>query len=44
MFEKFLEPSTGLINSESGQEEFSSVPTRGIFSQEKNVLKKPQKS
>ena len=27
----FLEPSTVLINSESGQEEFSSVPLRGHF-------------
>ena len=30
-FRKFLEPSTGLINRESGQEEFSSVPTKGHF-------------
>ena len=27
----FLEPSTGLINSESGLEEFSSVATKGCF-------------
>ena len=32
----FLEPSTGLINSESGQEEFSSVPNRGHFFSRKN--------
>ena len=34
----FLEPSTGLINSECGQEEFSSVPTRGhFFSRKKGI-------
>ena len=27
----FLEPSTGLIDKETGQEEFSSVPTKGHF-------------
>ena len=34
----FLEPSTGLINSESGQEEFSSVPARGHFFSRKKCL------
>ena len=27
----FLDPSTGLINKESGEEEFNSVPTKDIF-------------
>ena len=36
----FLEPSTGLINKETGQEEFSSVPTKDIFSREEKVLRK----
>ena len=34
----FLEPSTGLINSKSGQEKFSSAPTRGhFFSRKKGI-------
>ena len=35
---KFLEPSTGLINKKSGQDEFSSVPTKGYsFSSRKGI-------
>ena len=34
----FLEPSIVLINSESGQEEFSSVPPRGHFSSRKKGI------
>ena len=36
----FLELPTGLINKESGQEEFSSAPTKGHFWGEEKVLKK----
>ena len=36
----FLDPSTGLINKESGEEEFNSVPTKDIFSREEKVLRK----
>ena len=39
-----LEPSTGLMNSESGQEEFSSVLTRGhFFSRKKGIEKAIEK-
>ena len=34
----FLEPSTSLINKESGQEEFDSVPTKGHFFSRKKCI------
>ena len=41
----FLEPSTGLINKESSQEEFDSVPTKGhFFLEKKKVSKEPFKN